>query len=447
MKLNKKNPYKNKKILVYGKGKSGLASQQFLERSGAKVFLFEDGEKIKFNLEKIDLVIISPGISFETELCQEIKRLNVPIISELELGFLNVKGKIVAITGTNGKTTTVSLLAHILNNGNTFLAGNIGLPLISLWNKTNEESLIICEVSSFQLETIRKFKPNISAILNLSPDHLIRHKTIKNYFSCKARIFENQLSEDFCVLNYDDVNVFNIGEKANAKKYYFSINDQTKNNSFFGTFLLKNKIYFKNEEKTEFIMKTSNIKLVGKKNLENVLVACLICKLLGISNGTICNKTDSFLPLEHRMELVFEKDSIKYINDSKATNVASAIADLEAINSKTVAIFGGSDKGEDFNLLFSNLPKNVVFSIFCGATKTKFEECAKQNNYKNYASFETLKEAIDFAKNYCKNNLKNKNINLILCPACASFDEFKNYEQRGKFFKNYVINGENYGKN
>lgn len=433
--------------MVYGKGKSGLSAKEFLQKQGAKVFLFEDGEKIKFDISKLDLVIISPGVSLETELCREIKRLNIPIISELELGFLNVKGKIIAVTGTNGKTTTVSLLAHILNNGNTFLAGNIGFPLISLAEQTNKESLIVCEVSSFQLEQIQKFCPKISAILNLAPDHLNRHKTFEAYVNCKANIFKNQSKNDICVLNYDDTNVFNLSEKVCAKKCYFSIFDQTKNKTFVGTFLLKNKIYFKNKEKIELIMETKNIKLVGSKNLENVLCSCLVCKLLEVSNETIIEKVNSFLPLEHRMELVFEKENVKYINDSKATNIASAIADLSALTEKTVAIFGGSDKGENFNLLFSKLPKNVVFLIFCGETKWELERHAKKENIKNYAVFETLKESVCFGKNFCNEFSKKEKVNLILCPACASFDEFRNFEERGKFFKNYLLNGENYGKN
>ena len=442
-----KNSYRKKRILVYGKGRSGVSVKEFLSSCGAKVFLFEDGEKVNFDISKLDLVVISPGISFETPLCKEIKKLNIPIISELELGFLNVKGKIVAITGTNGKTTTVSLLAHVLNNGNAFLAGNIGLPLISLWDKTNENSLIICEVSSFQLEGTKNFKPVISAVLNLAPDHLERHKTMSEYSNCKARIFQNQTKENFCVLNYDDINVFNLAEKCNAKKYYFSINDQTKNNSFFGTFLLNDEIYYKNQEKIELIMKTAKIKLVGKKNLENVLAVCLIAKILKISNQTLEQKISNFTPLEHRMELVFENEKVRYINDSKATNVASAIADLEAISGKTVAIFGGSDKGEDFNLLFSKMPKNVVYLIFCGATREKLEEGAKHHSKENFVSFETLKEGIEFAKKYCESQFEEEKLNLILCPACASFDEFRNFEERGKFFKNYLINGENYGKN
>ena len=429
--------------MVYGKGITGNAVKTFLISKGAKVFFYQDGEKQKFNPQKLDLVVISPGISLETSLCQEIIERNIPIISELELGFLNVKGNIIAITGTNGKTTTVTLLSKILNNGNTFLAGNVGLPLISLYNKTNESSLIVCEVSSYQLETCKTFKPKISAILNIAPDHLARHKSMENYIGFKAKIFKNQNEQDLCILNYEDEKVLETSKNCCAKKYYFSMENQLENKNFNGTYFFYDQIYFKDGIENVFVMETKNLKLIGKKNLENVLACCLIAKLCGVKNLEMAEKINNFLPLSNRLELVLETPTIKFINDSKATNVASSLADINAVDGKSVVIFGGSDKGEDFKPLFSLMPKNVLSAVLCGATAQKLKNAADSEGYKNYVVCSNLKQAIETAKQICRQNFSGEKINLILAPACASYDEFKNFEQRGEFFKNCVINGGN----
>ena len=349
----KNNQFKRKKILVYGKGLTG---------SGAKKFLFAN--------------------------------------SELQLGFENVKGNLIAITGTNGKTTTSILLTKILG-ANSFYVGNTDNPLISLWNVSDENSNIVCETSSFQLESSTTFRPKISAILNLAPDHLSGHKTFENYVNQKAKIFRNQTETDFAVFNYDDKNVVNLSKNCKAKIYNFSLNNQFENQNYNGTY-------------------------VSNKQIENV-----------VSN---------FMPLKDRLEIVLKTQNICYVNDSKATNVASVLADLQALGGKTIALFGGSDKGENFVPLFKNLSNNVAFAILFGATKEKLSCAASEAGFKNFEVASSLGKAIMKAKEVYKEKFNNEKINIVLAPACASFDEFRNYEERGEYFKNYILNGEKYEK-
>ena len=441
----KNNLYKNKKILIYGLGRSGISSRNFLLKHGAKVYIYVDGKRNKkINFDKISMAIISPGINLESEFACCLKRNNIPIISELELGYLNVEGNYIAVTGTNGKTTTVSILYKILkkDNDNTFLAGNIGYPLISLNNLTNVNSNIVCEVSSYQLETCTMFKPKISVILNLAPDHLIRHKNFENYCLIKTKIFKNQTINDYCVLNYDDKYLLKLSKGCLAKKYYFSTISQFENKNFKGAYVDKDEIYFKDGILNEFVMNITSIKLIGQKNLENVLASITISKIMNINNDIIKSVINDFKPLEHRLEIVKTLNNKTYINDSKATNVASTISDVNALRETLILLMvGGSDKGENFELLFKHLPDNVEMVFLYGLTKNKMKKCADIQKYKKYQLCDDLKEAINKANEYSNKYLTNKKVSIVLAPACASFDEFKNFEERGKFFKDYVING------
>ena len=356
------------------------------------------------------------------------------MISELELGYLNLYGKLVAITGTNGKTTTTTLVGEILGKENVFIAGNIGLPLISLSGKTDAGSITVCETSSFQLETIDMFHPQIAVILNLAPDHLIRHKTFERYIECKKRIYKNQTQNDFLVLNYDDWSK-DIMKDASSQIYYFSTHDQFENSEFRGTYVSGGEIYFKDNIENVFVMETDKIKLIGKKNLENVLAGILISKLLGVNNLQISQRIQNFHPLRHRLEVVGTTQKICYINDSKATNVASAVCDISCLGGKCVPLFGGSDKGEDFDALFEGLGDNVLSAVVYGATKDKLAMSANKVGFSKIVECENLKQAIEKGKQICLENYQGERINLVLAPACASFDEFSNYEERGDFFK------------
>lgn len=430
----KNNPYKRKHILIYGLGKSGLASKTFLESHGAKVWTYSDGEKVRFDYDNIDLVVLSPGVSLESPVCLEFSKRKIKMISELELGYLNLYGKLVAITGTNGKTTTTTLVGEILGKENVFIAGNIGLPLISLSGKTDASSITVCETSSFQLETIDMFHPQIAVILNLAPDHLIRHKTFERYIECKKRIFKNQTQNDFLVLNYDDWSK-DVMKDASSQIYYFSTHDQFENSEFRGTYVSDGEVYFKDNIENVFVMEIDKIKLVGKKNLENVLAGILISKLLGVNNLQISQRIQNFRPLRHRLEVVGITQKICYINDSKATNVASAVCDISCLGGKCVPLFGGSDKGEDFDALFEGLGDNVISAVVYGATKDKLAMSANKVGFSKIVECENLKQAIEKGKQICLENYQGERISLILAPACASFDEFSSYEERGDFFK------------
>ena len=434
----KNNPYKGKRILIYGLGRSGLSAKAFLSSCGAKVQTFVDGEKNKkINFEKLSMAVVSPGVNLDSKLVCQLKRAGVPILAELELGYLNVNGNYIAITGTNGKTTTVSLVYKILEGQNTFLAGNIGIPLTSLAGKTDSRSIIVCEVSSYQLETCKQFRPKISAILNLAPDHLARHKTCQNYFNCKAKIFQNQTENDYCVLNYDEEEVMALSEKCVAKKYYFSKFNQLSNPNFKGAYLCGEEIYFKENFYNVYIMNKAQIKLVGEKNLENVLAAITIASLCGLSGEKISSKVSNFFPLPNRLEFVLKKGNITCINDSKATNIASALSDISATSGNIVVLLGGSDKGEDFKRLFSNLNESVKHAIIYGASSEKMVSSAGEVGFKNFSVAKNLKEAVSQGIKFCREF--DGEINLLLSPACASFDEFKNFEQRGNYFKKLVM--------
>lgn len=441
---------KYRNILIYGLGKSGIAVQEFYKSKGVNPFIFDDNKKIDdlkdFDLKKLDLAVVSPGIDEENVLYKNLEENKVKIISELELGYQNIKGQIIAITGTNGKTTTCSLIGHILRckSENTFVAGNIGIPLISLYKKTNKKSKIVCEVSSFQLMKIEKFKPKISVILNLAPDHLIRHKTFENYIEAKNRIFENQGKNDYCILNFDDEITQKLNKKTKAKVFYFSMKDQSKNKKFFGTFYIDNKFYYKDKKGIKFIMSDEKIKLIGNKNKENILCAILVAMICKVDIDTINLAVNDFLPLENRLETVLIKNNVTYINDSKATNIASTIADVNALNDKIILLLGGSDKGEDFTILFKEMPSNVLQCVIYGTTREKMCKCADEVGYKNYVICEDFEEAVEEG-NKISQKLEGISNILLLAPACASFDQFKNYEERGKIFKKliYEIDKEN----
>ncbi len=429
-----------------------MAAADFYKSRGISPILFDDNKENmtdelinnieKLDLNKVGLVVISPGISEENELCTEFEKKKIDVISELELGYRNVQGKMIAVTGTNGKTTTVSLINHILNFGNkdSYSAGNIGIPLISLHNQTNKKSYIVCEVSSFQLMKIKKFKPKISAILNLAPDHLDRHKSFEEYVKAKSRIFENQSLCDFCVLNYDDEEVRRLKENIKARILYFSMENQMANRDFKGVFYDYGKIFYKrNKSEKILIMQTNNVKLLGNKNIENIMCAVLVSVLCGVEPATIEEAVNLFEPLPNRLETVLEKNNISYVNDSKATNVASTLADVNSVENRIVLLLGGSDKGENFLHLFKNLPKRVIYTVVYGATKEKMKRCASKAGFNRVTYCEDFETAVEIANNIALELRKYEGkICILLAPACASFDEFKNYEERGKRFKEIV---------
>lgn len=424
-----------KNFLVYGTGLSNESAISFLLKKGAKtVYVYDDYNDKKFenttvitNFEDIinldiSLVIISPGVQIiGNKNIEFLKEHKIKFMSEFCFGFLCCKGKKICITGTNGKTTTVNLLFSMLKTkykNNVFLCGNTDTPISAVIDKTTENSLLVCEVSSFALESITKdFRPNISAILNITTDHIIRHKTMKNYVNAKMNITKFQNFTDTFVCHSD----FNV--KTKAQKIVYSQNNQTN-----GAYIVKNNIFFDYKK----VVSKNKIKLLGEKNLQNVLCAITIAKLLKVKNSQIKRTIKNFVPPKHRMQKVYEKNKVVFVDDSKATNPDATICALECFYSPTILLLGGSDKGYVYDSIFSHT-KNVKQIITFGAMAKQIEDCAIKNSYKNTKSFETLHNAVVFAKQIAK-----KGDVVLLSPACASFDEFESYKQRGEKFLEYV---------
>lgn len=436
---------KKTNYLIYGLAKSGKAAFELLYNKKDVFYLYdEDDEKRKFFIknyscqqnvfvlksvdktiiDSVDKIILSPGFSIYLPTLQYAKTKGVEIISELELGFRFSKNKIIAITGTNGKTTTVSLLDNIFKyaHKNSQVVGNIGYP-ISSFVKKNKKTVLICEVSSFQLETIKDFKPNYAGILNLTPDHINRHKSFKNYKRTKFKIFKNLTKNNKIVLNEN----IKFENKNNLKVYTFGFNE-CKN----GCFVKENKFYFANNNKIEEICDISLTKLVGKHNLENIMACICFAKFFKIKNKYIIKALQNFKPISHRIEKVYEINNICFYDDSKSTNIDSTLKAIQSFKKETFLILGGSDKGFNFDDIFKNLNKTITKIFACGEVSSKIVESAKKFNYV-VNSYKTLRDAT-----FAACNLLKPNQNLLLSPATASFDEFKNYKDRGEKFLIYV---------
>lgn len=427
-----------KTFLVYGIQTTGKSAVNFLLSRGAKtVYIYDDGpcEQVKdaiiikdFDQVKnlgVDCCILSPGVNvLGNKNIELLEKLNIPYISEFCLGLTNAQGKNVCITGTNGKTTTTNLIYELLRTQNKeiFLCGNRDIPLTHFVNQTTKNSILVCEVSSFALESVSKeFKPQISSILNITTDHISRHKTFENYKNIKFNITKNQNKNDYFICEY------NFKVKTNAKVLTFSLSSSNAN-----IYCNKNYIIYGNKR----LLKISKIKLLGEKNLENVMCATLIAKLFGISNRNIKKVVYSFKAPSHRMEEVCNINGIKFIDDSKATNPDATICALKSFKKNVILLLGGSDKGYCYDEIFS-YTQNVKNIITFGKMSEKIYLCAKKHNFDFVVKYDKFFDAVCFAKKISK-----KGDVVLLSPACASFDEFSSYKQRGDEFKK-IIKGEN----
>ncbi len=446
---------KGKKIIVAGAGKSGIAATGLLLRNGAKVILYDGNTEInadelkktfEYNenfdvvlgeltdevLDGTDLFVISPGISLESPFVEKVKAKGIEIWGEIELAYYFNNGKIAAITGTNGKTTTTTLVGEIFKNytEDYLVVGNIGLPFTQFADSTNINTLVAAEISSFQLETIVDFCPNVSAILNLTPDHLNRHHTFDNYADAKLRIAENQTENDYMIINYDDEETRKRTEKiTNVHKVYFShkiVPDE-------GAYTRDGKIYIRENDEDEYVLDIDGINILGEHNLENVLAAVAIAYYMKIPTEIIRETVYAFKGVEHRIEFVREVKGIKYYNDSKGTNPDAAIKAVKAMDSMTFLIGGGYDKESDYDEWVETFPGVVKKIVLMGATADKIERCCKSHGFNEIVKVESLKDAVE----YCYEHAKPGD-NVLLSPACASWDMFKSYEERGTLFKVYV---------
>ncbi len=422
------------KNLVVGSGISGRAVKDYLVSKNIDSDIIEnfdsvDIEFVENELTKYDQIIISPGVKLDKNIKLQIKKNKIALLSELEFGVGKLKNDIIAVTGTNGKTTTVSLIGYLLRNyfGGCVVAGNIGVPITSLINKLSGEEIVVLECSSFQLETIKNFSPHIAIILNISEDHLNRHGTMKEYIRCKFNITKRQNENDYLILNADDEYLVNNLPKTKAKIFYISTKRKV-----VGCYLKKNFACFFDGVKEEKLVSLSNIKLKGEHNLLNILAAVLSV-YLQTNDKKFLADVSNFLAVEHRIEFVKNIRGVDFYNDSKATNIVSTIVACKSFRSGINLILGGSDKGYSFDELFKNLPKNVKNIAIFGETKNKIAFSASKFNCKNIYIFDSLKRCVLFL---FEKSLPGEIV--LLSPACASFDQFENFEHRGNVFKNIV---------
>jgi len=440
---------KGKKVLVLGMGVSGIAAAHLLREKGARVSIgeIEDSEAKQAEaknliqqgievvlgphplslLEGKELMVISPGISLTIPLLQKAHLMGIPIMGELELAFRFLEDKsLVAITGTNGKTTTTLLTGRILEKAgkNVRIAGNVGVPLTKVAREDSE--IIVAEVSTFQLETIDKFSPYVSCLLNITPDHLDRHLNLENYIDLKSRIFLNQQKEDFTVLNKDDTRVYSLASKTKAQVIFVSQKDDLKKGVFLKGARIKRRF-----DREEEIISYDEITFAGSHNLENILSSIAIASLYGIEGEIIREVLMEFKGLPHRTEWVGEVGGVEFINDSKATNEDAVRSSLESRRKETILIMGGKDKGANFSSLKKIIGKKVKKLILLGE--------AKKNIRTQLLNLCPMEEAEDM-KQAVRQAFKNaqKGDCILLSPGCASFDQFKNYKERGEIFKREV---------
>ncbi len=444
-----------KRVLVVGLGKSGVASALFLKAHGSKVTASDtkSGDELRNEIPVLldhgitvetgghgdrtfrgqDLIVVSPGVPVDAPPLVQARSLGESVIGEIELAAQFLPGPIVAITGSNGKTTTTTLAGEIMAAGGlpTLVGGNIGTPAISLAERAKAATVIVLEVSSFQLETIATFRPKVAVVLNVTPDHLDRHRTFEVYTDAKARIFENQLGDDFAVLNADDPTCVAMAARTKAQVFWFSRQKEVQQ----GAWVRDGAIVFRDARGQREIMQVSEIPLKGAHNLENVLAAVCAGALVGCAPEKIRQAVHEFKAVEHRLEFVATIRGVDYYNDSKATNVDATIKALESFPANIHLILGGKDKGSDYSVLNDLLRQRVkrVYTIGAAAAKIEGQVISAKNGGPELVHAETLENAIRKAHAVAQSGDV-----VLLAPACASFDQFKSYEHRGKVFKDIV---------
>jgi len=438
------------RVLVVGLARTGVATALFCAKRNAIVTatesraegelgdasakLREAGVTLEFggHTEKTfleqDLIIPSPGVPADNPFLQNARSKGITVWSEIELAYRFLEGKLIGITGSNGKTTTTTLVHHILQSASVpaILAGNVGTPLISCVEDMKGDTVSVVELSSFQLEFIEKFRPDIGLFLNLTPDHLDRHKSMEAYAGAKARIFENQTELDAAVLNADDLPTVNYAPKK-PQVFWFSRKQKVEQ----GARLRGDDIIIVHHAKEEFVMKRAEIPLAGEHNVENVLAAVAAARLAGVDTAAIAQAVRSFAGVEHRLEFVAEIAGVRYFNDSKATNVDATLKALDAFPGRILIILGGKDKGSDYTVLQKPLREKAILALLIGAAADKIEKQITGSVAIERAA--TLDRAVELASHAAQ----PRDI-VVLAPACASFDQFQNYEQRGRVFKELV---------
>jgi UDP-N-acetylmuramoylalanine--D-glutamate ligase len=445
---------KGKKVLVVGLGKSGLAAALFLRRRGAQVTvsdirsaealakeipaLIEEGISVEagghglLTFRRQDLIVISPGVPIDTPELVQARNFGRPVIGELELAARFLKGKILAITGSNGKTTTTALAGEILKEAGlpTLVAGNIGVAVVGLIDESTSDTWSVLEVSSFQLESTEQFHPKIAVILNITPDHLDRHGTLENYALAKERIFAAQGASDFAVLNAGNARTAESAARSHAPVFWFS----AKHSVAQGAWVEDGNVVYRSapDAATESILPVAKIPLKGEHNVENVLAAACAARLAGVAPDAIARAIEHFKAVEHRLEYVATIDGVEYYNDSKATNVDATEKAVAAFPGGIHLILGGKDKGAPYSPLAALVRERVRAIYTIGAAATKIE--SELRGVVPIHSCQTLANAVNAAAAAAKPGDV-----VVLAPACSSFDQFENYEQRGRVFKQLVL--------
>ena len=443
-----------KRVLVFGSGISGIATANLLEKIEAIPIIYDGNEQKNIDeileklekaentsvilghlsddeIDKLDLAVLSPGVPNDLPIIDKFREKNITVWGEIELAYQIGKGKVIAITGTNGKTTTTALTGKILDDyfASVFVVGNIGTPYTSAVLEMTNETWTVAEVSSFQLETIEKFAPTISAILNISEDHLDRHHSMEEYIRVKKLITANQGYTDITILNYEDETLRSLAHQLQNKVVFFS--SETKLSE--GAYLDDDKIMLNGQNGEILIAKTTDLKILGKHNYENVMVAATIAYYAGVPVESIRKSVHEFKAVEHRMEYAGERKGVTYYNDSKGTNPDAAIKAIQAMNRPTILIGGGYDKQAEYGEWIKSFAGKVKHLVLIGQTREKIEKEAHRNGFMNTILADSLEEAVAI----CAERAKDGEA-VLLSPACASWGQFENYEQRGEVFKKCV---------
>ncbi len=446
--------FSGKQVCVIGCGKSGIGAAQFLCGLGAKVVLYDGNDQLKVEELKeklgdaagsvqvvlgalpadikagVELLVPSPGVPIDSPLVEEFKAAGVPIWGEIEIAYTQEQGSVVAITGTNGKTTTTTLMGEIMKKmGETFVVGNIGTPYTDYVLQSTPKSYTVAEISSFQLETIDTFHPKVSAILNVTPDHLNRHHTMDNYVAVKNAITKNQTKDDTCVLNYENEYTRALGEHCNASVIYFSSARVLER----GVYQQGDEIWMNLDGTAKRVMNIHDMNLVGTCNIENVCAAIAMSEAMGVPQNVYLDVIRTFKAVEHRIEYTATVNGVDYYNDSKGTNPDAAIQGIKAMSKPTILIGGGYDKGSTYDEWIEAFDGKVKLLVLIGQTRDAIAECARSHGFDQIVMADTFEECFRI----CVEKAEPGDA-VLLSPACASWGMFPNYEVRGQMFKDMV---------
>ena len=451
--------FQGKKVLIIGAGKSGLAAADLLTSQNADIILYDDKKLDEAEvLKKLskdfkgrivsealtdeiagnpDYLVLSPGVPIDSEKVLKYKAKGACVIGEVELAYYYTKGKIVAVTGTNGKTTTTALTGALmkLKYDNTLVGGNIGIPYTQICLDSTDDGVTVAEMSSFQLDTTVTFHPYISMILNITPDHLDRHHTMENYINAKLNCTKNQTADELCILNYEDETLRKAAENIKAKICWFS--SKTALND--GMVYEDGVIYEVKNGVREKVIDVDEMMLIGRHNYENVMAAVAAARFMNVPMDLIRQGLRDFKPVEHRIEYVATVNGVKYYNDSKGTNPDASIQAVKAMSGPTFLIGGGYDKGSEYDEWIECFDGKIKKLILMGQTRDKIAECARKHGFNEIEFVNSMEEAV----NYCYRNAVNGDT-VLLSPCCASWGMFKNYEERGRIFKD-LVNEKNRG--